>query len=234
MEAQKALFKQEQTRINELAAQLGGNPTAPLVADFPSFRREEAKLADPDLTIFSARSMVGFATRFREGLETSAAAAATRRVNATGSLSEALVDAAGNGYIDVQWDAATVCGAAESQGWSTSGCVKDFSTVHLLPESEYGNEWSMRMTVAHELAHIYQLADSARVPENPGYYKGLLAQGLFQSDREVMADCYALTYYNQWTLENGGTEVGYGYVCNETERQAIREWAADIKAPVSG
>ncbi|UXM92140.1 hypothetical protein [Paenarthrobacter sp. JL.01a] len=234
LEAQKALFKQELARINELAAQLDGNPAAPLVADFPSFRREEARLADPNLTILSARSLVSFATRFREGLETRAAAAAIRRVNATGSLTEGLIDAAGNGYIDVQWDAATVCGAAEKQGWSTSGCVKDFSTVHLLPENEYGNEWSMRMTVVHELAHMYQLADSARVPDGHGDYKDLLAQGLFQGDKEVMADCYALTYYNQWTLENGGTEMGYGYVCNETERQAIREWAADVKAPVSG
>jgi hypothetical protein len=32
----------------------------------------------------------------------------------------------------------------------------------------------------------------------------------------------------------GGATLGYGYVCSDTERQAIRAWAKKIHAPMPG
>ena len=43
---------------------------------------------------------------------------------------------------------------------------------------------------------------------------------------------YALTYYDQTSLKHGNVTLGYGYVCNASERQAIREWAASVNAPM--
>ena len=155
-------------------------------------------------------------------------------MNSSGSLSEELVDGAGDGFIDVRWDAASVCGASDRDGWRTTGCVLrgDSLTIHLLAESEYSSEWELRMMVVHELAHVYQRADAARFMDGSRDYERLLDQGLFQGSSEKMADCYALTYHDEWTLETEDYWIGYGYVCDESEREAIRAWAADLNAPM--
>ena len=52
-----------------------------------------------------------------------------------------------------------------------------------------------------------------------------------------MADCYALTMLDGWTLDHRvwvnayeywEVSVGYGYTCNDSERQAIRDWNAQL------
>jgi len=235
LEQQLVLLEQEFAAIDALRAQLAGNPVEPLVAWFEWYDRQVVAMSEPDVSEFSVRSLVSQLIPFREDLQQRIADAEVRRSNASGTLSEALVDAAGNGFIDIQWDAATACTADDREDWRTIGCVKkgDSLTVHLLPEQDFANEWALRMTVMHELAHVYQRADVARFRDGDGVYEDLIAQGLFQGNEEAMADCYALTYYGEWTLTTGDYSIGYGYVCDETERQAIRDWAADVGAPSS-
>ncbi|PPG29415.1 hypothetical protein [Pseudoclavibacter sp. RFBB5] len=230
-----ALYEQERTKIDELSTALEANPVKPLVALFDWMEDQDAKMTDPNLTAYSAELLADQMSTFRADLEQSITDAQTRRTNASASVSEGLIDAAGNGFIDVQYDAATACGTHENadQGYQTVGCVKGGSPliVHLLPDAER-TEWHAKMTTVHELAHVYQRADDVRYPDDDGGYQALLAQGLFQGSEEVMADCYALTYLNEWTLSDGVKETGYGYVCGDSERQAIRDWAAGMNAPV--
>jgi hypothetical protein len=90
------------------------------------------------------------------------------------------------------------------------------------------------MVTVHELAHVYQYADARRFEDGRGEADRLVEKGLFQGSDEKMADCYALTYYDQASLTHGNVTLGYGYVCNAAERQAIRSWAADVNAPMPG
>lgn len=229
------LYEQERTKIDELSVALEGNPVKPLVALFDWMEDQDAKMADPNLSLYSAESIASQTSTFRTELEQRIADAQARQVNASGSVSEGIVDAAGNGFIDIQWDAATACktNSNADKGWRTTGCVNGGSplTVHLLPEAELG-AWHSKMTTVHELAHVFQKADDTRYPDDNGGYQPLLLQGLFQGSKEVMADCYALTYFNEWTLSDGVTESAYGYICGDSERQAIRDWAASMNAPV--
>jgi len=227
-------FDAEMAKFDQLAATLKNNPVAPIVADARSLRSLETRAKTPGLSARSATNLTAEARQLRQKLEQRIAAAKVRRANASGSVSEGLVDSAGNGFIDIRWDAATACGKAKSKTGQTVGCVKgsDPLTVHLLKESAFSEDWDLRMVVVHELAHVYQRADEWSSPGGESRADRLVARGLFQKSNEKMADCYALTYYNEWSLERNGYRVGYGYVCNASERQAIRSWAAAIKAPM--
>ena len=234
VDAQISQFEADRPRIIELAAQLEGNPVAPLVADLRTFRLDEKRAADPTIGIYEAKPIAERAAAFRAELEQSVSAAEAGRSNASGSLTEGIVDAAGNGFIDVQYDAAAACVSEPEPGKENIGCVLAAQplTVHLLPEAEVGSEWMNLMLVTHELAHVYQRADDQGAEDYSGTYNDLLAQGLFQGSKEVMADCYALTYYDQWSLSNGSESLGYGYVCDAAERQAIRDWAVNLNVPL--
>lgn len=230
---QIASFRADQPRINELAAQLEGNPVAPLVADLRTFRSDEKRADDPTLGIYEAKPIAERAAALRAELEQRVSDAQARRTNASGSLTEGIVDAAGNGFIDIRWDSGSVCTGAEP-GREIIGCVlsSDPLTIHLLPENEVGSTWANEMLVTHELAHVYQAADDQGAEDFSGTYNDLFTQGLFQGSKEVMADCFALTYYDRWSMSNGSESQGTGYVCNESERQAIREWAAGLNVPM--
>lgn len=228
-------FEAEKVKFHRLAAGLTNNPVAPLVVDLEGFSILEARAKQPNLSTFTAQSVAEQARQRREQLERQVAAAKVRRANKSGSVSEGLVDSAGNGFIDIRWDAAKVCGKPTSKTGQTVGCVKgsDPLTVHLLPESGFSDDWDLRMTVVHELAHVYQRADDRSSSGSESRADRLVARGLFQKSDEKMADCYALTYYNEWSLSRNGYRIGYGYVCNASERQAIRSWAAAINAPMT-
>jgi hypothetical protein len=52
-----------------------------------------------------------------------------------------------------------------------------------------------------------------------------------------MADCFALTYLDGWTLDHRvyvsdyeywDVSIGYGYTCDESQRQVIRDWYAQL------
>src|SRR5690606_11089962 len=218
----------------ELAAQLEGNPVAPLVTDVRGFRLLE-KASAGEINKFQAERLAQEAQQLRETLQQRIEDAAARRGNSSGSVTEELVDAAGDGFIDIGWDAATSCTASERPNKTTVGCTSnDPLGVHILPEAKMFGELFSRMTVLHELAHLYQNADlDQREDLHDNSVAGaLIEQGMFEGSSEKFADCYALTYLDEWTLSNDQGSVGYGYVCNEAERQAIREWAAELNFPM--
>ncbi|MCM3779381.1 variant leucine-rich repeat-containing protein [Microbacterium hydrocarbonoxydans] len=230
-----AAFEAERARFYELAAQLEGNPVAPLVTRTAEFERLEKSMAAPGITAAYAAQLAQSAETSRKELEQRIADATARRTNASGSVTEGIVDEAGAGFIDIAWDAATACAPSRNadEGRFTAGCVsEDPLAVHLAPEDQLPGDMGMRVVVLHELTHLYQRADSDTHPDGPSAAVELVEQGYFQGSSESMADCYALTYLDQWTLTFEGRTMGYGYVCGEEERGLIRQWAAEVSAPL--
>lgn len=228
-------YEAEREQYYKLAARLENSPVAPLVTQSVKFKLLEGRRDNPTMNKYMAEDLAEDAQQFRKTLQERVIAAEARRANASGTLTEAIVDDAGQGYIDINWDAATACSTSERPGRTTTGCVSENPLgIHILPESEMrGGDWGKRIVVLHELAHLYQRTDLDLRPSSvPSESRRLMDQGLFQGSGEKMADCYALTYLNEWSLSDGTTRFGYGYVCNESERQAIREWAAGINAPM--
>lgn len=229
----RAAFDAERARFYELAAQLEGNPVAPLVTRVAEFERLETSIASPNITDAYAAELTQRAQTAREELEQRIADAAARRANASGSVTEGIVDEAGAGFIDIAWDAETACAASQNGGRFTAGCVsEDPVAVHLAPEAQLPGDPGMRVVVLHELTHLYQRADSDAHRDGVSAATQLIEQGYFQGSSEVMADCYALTYLNLRTLTFENRTMGYGYVCGDDERRVIREWAAQVDAPM--
>src|SRR5690606_12344132 len=222
-----ARYHADRAAYDELAVELIGNPVAPLVLNEGFVRGHEREAAERPMSEAHARSIAERMREFRDELELAGATAQDRRANGCGTLTERLVDQAGNGFIDVRWDAVEACGGEER--WL--GCVKnsDPLTVHLVSEQELPGDWQKRRVVTHELAHVYQAADAARFDDGSSAAGRLLAAGLFQGSNEKMPECYALTLLDEWSLKQGDVTLGYGYVCDASERQAIREWAAELK-----
>ena len=234
-ENSQTAFDAERAKFYELAAQLEGNPVAPLVTQTTAFERLEKSMAAPNITSAYAAELTQKAQTAREELEQRIADAAARRTNASGSVTEGIVDEAGAGFIDIAWDAATACAASEKadEGRFTAGCVsEDPLAVHLAPEDQLPGDTGARVVVLHELTHLYQRADSDAHPDGLSAAGQLIEQGYFQGSSEVMADCYALTYTDQRTLTFENRTMGYGYVCGDEERRLIREWAAQVDAPM--
>lgn len=230
-----AAFEAERTRYYELYAQIESNPVAPLVADLLAFRRWESSIADPSLTDASVAQYAADARGAREQLEQRIADAATRRTNASGSVTEAIVDESGQGFIDIAWDASAECGTSRraDEGRITIGCVSEEPlAVHLAPEDQLGGDTARRVVALHELSHLYTRADSDAKGAALSASTVLVEQGHFQGNSEVFADCYALTYLDLWTLTFDGREYGYGYICTPEERQLMRTWAAEVHAPM--
>lgn len=230
-----ALFDAEQARYHELAAQLEGNPAAPLVTRASLFANLEQGRADPKITASGAANIAREAQAHRQELEQRIADAAARSTNTSGTLSEALIDEAGAGFIDLVWDADTACGeSTHPEGWPVAGCVtgSDPLAIHLDPADQSAGGMQQRVLVLHELAHVYQKADAFSQDDYVSIATDLVEQGYFQGSEEVMADCYALTYTNQWTLVFEDGAFGYGYVCSAEERHVIRDWAAQVNAPL--
>lgn len=234
IDEQMSIVASERQRYYELAAQLEGNPVAPLVTELAKSQRLDVRIEAGDINRFQAENLAQEATELRANLEQRIIDAEARRGNVSGTISEALVDEAGNGFIDIAWDAATACSVSGKEGRTTAGCTSgDPLGVHILPETQLFGDWGVRITTLHELAHLYQYADlEERMDQNQSAAMELMEQGFFEGSGEKLADCYALTFTGGWTLENEQGSSGYGYVCNEAERQAIREWAALIHAPM--
>lgn len=153
-----------------------------------------------------------------------AAAATQATTNVTGTTNEAVIDSLGGGFVaSVIDDADTLC---ESD---VLACVvsNDPYTVHFdaadtqLP---YMNDWIRTGLAYHEFAHSLQMT-------NPG--PTAIALESFGGDSETMADCFALTYLNGWTLDHKifvssntywQVSIGYGYTCNDAQKQVIRDW----------
>lgn len=160
-----------------------------------------------------------------ELLSTASTEAAT---NSTGSKYEAVIDSLGSGFVtSVIDDADTLC---ESD---VLACVVSDSPreVHFdaadtsLP---YMTDWIRTGLAYHEFAHVLQFTN----PEPTE-----IALESFGGDVETMADCFALTYLDGWTLDHRvwdgpfyywDVSIGYGYTCNATQRQAIRDWRESL------
>lgn len=237
VQGQVAVYETELAAYHALAAQLAGNPVASLVTRTVRVNQLMDRVADtPNPNYAQAENFANTARQHREELEQRIADAASRRENASGTEAERLVDEAGQGFIDIHWDAATACASGDEPGTTTVGCVsEDPIAVHLRAASEIGGgPEAVRMVVLHELTHLYQRADLDNHLMGDSDASRLLDQGLFQGSSEKMADCYALTYLGLWSLTIGDFTYGYGYVCGDAERQAIRAWATELGAPVAG
>lgn len=154
-------------------------------------------------------------------------AAAQRASNDTGTLSETLIDALGVGHVRVVFDEpAALCGG------DPIGCVSsdDPTLIHLNPrdyQAEYFDDVLQTLVTYHEFAHVLQFTNPAPTET---------AATAFGDDLEFMADCYALTLTDSWTLDRrvfvGGSKywdvsVGYGRVCDEGQRDIIRTWLGE-------
>ena len=144
--------------------------------------------------------------------------------NSTGSTYEAVIDRLGAGFAtSVIDDADTLCEQ------DVLACVvsDDPTTVHFdaadssLP---YMNDWLKTGLAYHEFAHVLQFANPVATE---------VAVKAFDGDDETMADCFALTYLDGWALDHRvfvnryqywDVSIGYGYTCNETQKQAVRDW----------
>ena len=112
------------------------------------------------------------------------------------------------------------------------GCVDsaDPYVVHLDAEefhAPYMDDWARRLIADHEFAHVLQFT-------NPGPTETAL--DAFGGEVEFMADCYALTMTNGWTLTHRVTtsryiytfDYGYGRVCDAGQRDVIRSWIGEL------
>ena len=153
-----------------------------------------------------------------------ASATTQSTTNLTGTVYETVTDRLGGGFVSSTLeDADTLCGA------DVLGCVSsdDPYIVHFDAEDHalpYMND-ALRTGVAyHEFAHVLQFT-------NPQPTKTAL--DAFGGDPETMADCYALTYLPGWKLHHRvwvnsyqyyEVDIGYGYTCDEAQRQTVRDW----------
>ena len=156
------------------------------------------------------------------------AAAAQLASNDSGTLGESLVDALGAGLVRVVFDdPASLCGG------DPIGCVSgdDPTLIHLDPaeyDAVYFDDELRALVTYHEFAHVLQFTNP--VPT-------AAAAAAFGDDWEFMADCYALTVTDSWSLDRRvwqtdssywDVSVGYGRVCDESQRDAIRGWLGEV------
>lgn len=157
-----------------------------------------------------------------------AAAQAQAATNASGTNYETVIDQLGAGFVTSAFDDADALCEQD-----VLGCVmwSDPYTVHFDYADGYHesmNDWIRSGVAYHEYAHVLQgtnLAESDKAAE------------AFGGDYETMADCYVFTYLPGWTLDHTvwvsdfqywEVSVGYGYTCNESQRQSIRDWVDAI------
>ena len=153
-------------------------------------------------------------------------AANAASVNASGSAYEAALDALGQGYVT--WSLDDVCSTADA-----IACVRssDPRVVHVdvAREAEPYMTDRIRTGVAyHEFAHVLQFTN----PEPTA-----TALEAFGGDAETMADCFALTFLDGWTLDSRvwdsdssywEVSIGYGVECDDAQKQVIRDWRASL------
>ena len=224
----KETFGAAMSALMDTAAKFDGV----LVADMVPFHRYEVYAAQGWAHRWKASTMdrhideVQTATTELEGLL--AAATAEASANVTGTIYETITDQLGAGYVSsVIDDADTLCED------DVIACVVSDNphVVHFdagdnaLP---YMTDWLKTGVAYHEFAHVMQ-------DTNPEPTETALAS--FDGDVETMADCFALTYLDGWKLDHRvwvssymywDVSIGYGYTCNETQRQVIRDWYGQL------
>ncbi|MFH8252057.1 hypothetical protein ACH3VR_16960 [Microbacterium sp. B2969] len=164
------------------------------------------------------------------GLETLLTAAQQEAgSNATGTAYESTIDRLGGGFVRSVVDEQICTGSGDG----ILGCVygSDPYLVHFDAGGNaepYMND-ELRTGIAyHEFAHVLQFTNPAATDA---------ALPAFDGDWEVMADCFALTFLDGWTLDHRiwvssyeywDVNIGYGQVCSESQRQTVRDWYAGL------
>lgn len=169
------------------------------------------------------------AIAFTRELEKIQATAETERIeNATGTTYETVIDKLGGGLVS-----STLGNADALCKQDVLGCVlsDDPHVVHFDAASNakpYMTEWLRTGVAYHEFAHVLQFT-------NPDLTETAL--DAFNGDHETMADCFALTYLDGWTLNHRvytgryqywDVDIGYGYTCSPAQKQAIKEWYSGL------
>ncbi len=148
--------------------------------------------------------------------------------NASGSAYEAALDQLGAGYVTWRLDDADALCEDD-----VLACVMsdDPLVVHVdAPDDSlpYMTDWIRTGLAYHEFAHVLQFT-------NPEPTETAVAA--FDGDVETMADCFALSYLDGWTLDHRvwtsryeywDVSIGYGYTCDDSQRQVIRDWYGQL------
>ena len=165
-----------------------------------------------------------------------AAASEQATTNGSGTKYEAVIDSLGDGFVT-----AVVDNADKLCGEDVLACVlsDDPYTVHFDKgdaNQPYMTDWLRTGLAYHEFAHVLQTTN----PEATA-----TALEAFDGNDEKMADCYALTYLDGWTLDHTvwvsdyqywEVSIGYGYTCNKAQKQVVRDWYEQLgytSAPIS-
>jgi hypothetical protein len=148
--------------------------------------------------------------------------------NHTKSTYEKVVDRLGQGFVASVLENAD--GFCESD---VLACVSsdDPYTIHFDKKDNakpYMTDWLRTGVAYHEFAHVLQFT-------NPEPTK--VALEAFGDDEETMADCFALTYLDGWTLHHRiwvnsytywDVDIGYGHTCNAKQKKVIRDWYGEL------
>lgn len=226
---QKETFSQAAQELMTTAAQLDGVPFATLV-DTNYIRtliergwthRWIPNVLDQDIKDVREETA--------ELSELVSAAADQRASNGSGTFFENVTDSLGSGYVTTSLD--TVQATCSSDAW---GCVNSTEplVIHYdnanTQAAPYMNDWLRTGLAYHEYAHVLQFTNPEQTAD---------ALNAFNGDAETMADCYALTYLDGWVLDHTiwtsafeywEVSLGYGYTCNSSERQVIRDWVGSL------
>lgn len=152
--------------------------------------------------------------------------------NVSGTVYETVIDKLGRGFVTTRMtDAANLCSS------DALACVlaSDPYTVHVDNGSDavpQMTDWMRTGIAYHEFAHVLQMTNPAPTET---------AAASFDDDWETMADCFALTYLDGWSLDHTvwindfeywEVSLGYGYTCNDTQRQVVRDWYEQLNFEV--
>lgn len=223
---EKEAFGVAMAKFKKTAEGLAGLPFASLIQ--PEFTRVAEKAYagrwNPQALAAATSSVILYTTTLEQGAEEARIEAAT---NATGSQWEQTLDQLGGGYVS------TVFESIVAQCGDTSlACVSEeepfLVRVDTVGDADPLTDWMRTGVAYHEFAHVLQFTNPIATS---------VTALAFGGDHERMADCYALTFLDGWSLDHEvwvddysywQVALGYGYTCNESERQAIRDWNAQI------
>jgi len=224
----KESFGAAMASLQQTIAPLAGLPFADLVpwSDYDilaarawSHRRD---LVAMDRDIEAVNEATKRIAEMREAARVEASA------NASGSVWEGTLDQLGSGWVTTSIeDASSTCDG------DALACVDSADPLVVHVNASTGadptmTDWIRTGVAHHEFAHVLQ---------NMNYDATAPALAAFGGDWETMADCYSLTILPGWSLnhdvpinadEYWEVDVGYGYTCNESQRQTIREWLSQL------
>ncbi|WP_166864153.1 hypothetical protein [Salinibacterium sp. ZJ70] len=225
---EKTTFGKVMNQIVDEANALDGVPLATLV-DWYDIESIATRGWTQRWDLEALELETSFAERaLQEMIQVREDAATEASTNSTGTAYEATLDSLGRGFVRVvAGDIREACSS------DVLGCVvsDDPYVVHINSagaDASHMNDWLRTGLAYHEFAHVLQFA-------NPDETEPALAA--FGGDHETMADCYALTFLDGWTLNHRvhidrwswwEVDMGYGYSCDDSQKQVVRDWVASL------